>query len=113
MSTASCLASYSWLDTVGLVRFLFYLRTETQAPSNGFVFNQRESDDRNVKYRRKRSVKRAAQGGPRGRDGKRQKINKRRNRHVNHSSIYVQQLATMVNKEKDYRKEMNGAKGKI
>jgi hypothetical protein len=42
------LASYSWFDTVGLVRFLFYLATETQATSNGFVFNQRKSEDRNT-----------------------------------------------------------------
>jgi hypothetical protein len=41
------------------------------------------------------------------------KINNRRNRHVNHSSIYVEQVATMANKEKDYRKEGKVAKGKI
>ena len=97
----------------GLVRFLFDLRTETQAPSNGFIFNQRKGDDRNVKYRRKSSVK-GGRGARRAKEQrwKRQEINKRRNRHVNHSSTYVEQLATM-NKEKDYRKERNAAKGKI
>jgi hypothetical protein len=54
---------------VGLVHFLFDLTTETQATSNGFVFNQRKTEDRNVKYRRKVGVKRAAQGGPRNLDG--------------------------------------------
>ena len=38
---------------------------------------------------------------------------KKKIKYVNHSPIYVEQLETMVNKEKDYRKERNVANGKI